>query len=309
MNNQSELRKLSHLTFRNIKLYFKDKMTFLVSLITPIILLVLFVAFLQSTYEDSILSIVAGFNLDQSLVDAFTGGWLFSSVLATSCITVAFCSGMMVIDKINKANIDFLVSPVKKSTLQLSYVLANLFSTLIIAFVLLAVGLIYLACVGFYIDFVDFLLIVFSIIITSLFGTVLANIIWTFTRSQGVVSGVCTLVSALYGFICGAYMPLNTMGEGMQAFVSLLPGTYATVLFRQGFLNGVLDEMGQTLPAGMVDGIASSFDVKMSFFGTDVSTLGLVLVITISTLVLLGIFILINSLRKKAKAKINRLVA
>ena len=299
MNKQSELRKMKYLTLRNIKLYFKDKMTFLVSLITPLILLVLFIAFLKSTYEDSILSIIQGFDLDQSLIDAFTGGWLFSSVLATSCITVAFCSGMMVIDKINKANIDFMVSPVKKSTLQLSYVLANLFSTFIITFVLLIVGLIYLACVGFYITFVDILLIVFGIIITSLFGTILANIIWTFTHSQGVVSGVCTLVSALYGFICGAYMPISTMGQGMQYFVSLLPGTYATVLFRQGFLNSVLNRMRETLPQGMINGIASGFDVKMSFFGHDVSTLALILVISISTIVLLGVFLFINKFKKK----------
>lgn len=300
MSSKAEFKKLTYLTSRNIKLYFKDKMTFLVSLITPLILLVLFIAFLKSTYESSLISITQGFNLDQKLIDAFTGGWLFSSVLATSCITVAFCSGIMVIDKINRANIDFMVSPVKKSTLQLSYVLANLFSTLIVTFVLLVVGLVYLACVGFYISFVDLLLIIFGIVVTSLFGTLLANIIWTFTHSQGVVSGVCTLVSALYGFICGAYMPINTMGAGMQGFVSLLPGTYATVLFRQGFLNGVLKEMGKTLPNEMIEGIASGFDVKMSFFGHDVSTLALILVITISTLVLLGIFLLINSLRKNS---------
>ena len=299
MNKQSELRKMRYLTLRNIKLYFKDKMTFLVSLITPLILLVLFIAFLKSTYEDSILSIIQGFDLDQSLIDALTGGWLFSSVLATSCITIAFCSGMMVIDKINRANIDFMVSPVKKSTLQLSYVLANLFSTFIITFVLLIVGLIYLACVGFYITFVDILLIVFGIIITSLFGTILANIIWTFTHSQGVVSGVCTLVSALYGFICGAYMPISTMGQGMQYFVSLLPGTYATVLFRQGFLNSVLNRMRETLPQDMINGIASGFDVKMSFFGHDVSTLALILGISISTIVLLGVFLFINKFKKK----------
>lgn len=303
MNKQSELRKMRYLTLRNIKLYFKDKMTFGVSLITPLILLVLFIAFLKSTYEDSILSIIQGFDLDQSLIDAFTGGWLFSSVLATSCITVAFCSGMMVIDKINRANIDFMVSPVKKSTLQLSYVLANLFSTFIITFVLLIVGLIYLACVGFYITFVDILLIVFGIIITSLFGTILANIIWTFTHSQGVVSGVCTLVSALYGFICGAYMPINAMGQGMQYFVSLLPGTYATVLFRQGFLNSVLNRMRETLPQGMINGIAGGFDVKMSFFGHDVSTLALILVISISTIVLLGVFLFINKFKKKTKTQ------
>lgn len=81
-------------------------------------------------------------------------------------------------------------------------------------------------------------------------------------------------------------MPINIMGEGMQGFVSFLPGTYATVLFRQGFLNGVLNEMGNTLPSEMIDDIAGGFDIKMSFLGHDVSLLGLILIITISTIVL-----------------------
>ena len=243
---KSELIKLRYLTSRNIKLYFKDKMTFFVSLITPIILLILFVTFLKSTYEDTILGIIGELELDQKVLDAFTGGWLFSSVLSVSCITVSFCSGIMVLDKISRANIDFMVTPVKKSTLKISYVISNLFSTLIVCFVLLAIGLIYLAVVGFYLSFVDIILIVLNIVLTSLFGTLLSNIIWSFTSSQGVVSGVCTLVSALYGFICGAYMPISTMGSGMQTLTSLLPGTYSTVLFRKSFLNGVLDEMNKT---------------------------------------------------------------
>ena len=300
---KSELKKLAYLTSRNVKLYFKDKMTFFVSLITPIILLVLFITFLKSTYENNIVSNIGNFTLDQKVIDAFTGGWLFSSVLSVSCITVSFCSGIMVLDKLNGASIDFLVTPVKKNTIKFGYVISNLVSTITVCLLLLVIGLVYLAIVGFYLSIIDIILIILNIVLTSLFGTILSNIIWSFTNSQGVVSGVCTLVSALYGFICGAYIPINTMGEGVQGFVSLLPGTYATVLFRQGFLNGVLDEMGKTLPAEMTTGIADGFDVNMSFFGYDVSTLGLILVISISTIVLLGIFLLINSLKKKQKNK------
>lgn len=302
---KSEFLKLSYLTSRNIKLYFKDKMTFFVSLITPIILLVLFVAFLNSTYQNSILEIIGDYELDSTLLNAFTGGWLFSSVLSVSCITVAFCSGIMIIDKINKANIDFMVAPIKKSTLNLSYVLANLFSTFIVCLVLLAIGLIYLAFIGFYLTFVDILLIIVNIILTSLLGTLIANIIWSFTSSQGVMSGVCTLVSALYGFICGAYMPINTMGEAMQGVTSFLPGTYSTILFRQSFLNSVLNEMGKTLPPEMINGIAEGFDCKFSFFGTDVSTLAMYLIIICSNLLLLGALFLISYIKKTNVSKIK----
>ncbi len=295
------LKKLGYLTIRNLKLYFKDKMTFLVSLITPIILFVLFATFLKSTYEQQLINIVGENVLSSSLINAFSGGWLFSSVLATSCVTVAFCSGIMIIDKINNADIDFKVTPIKNYILKLSYVIANMLSTFIVCFAFLIIGLIYLGIVGFYLTFIDVLLIIANMFLTSLFATLLANIIWSFARSQGVMSSVCTLVSALYGFICGAYMPISTMGEGIRNFTSLLSGTYSTILFRQGFLNGALDKMQETLPAPMVEAIKESFDVTYNAFGHDVPAWGMYLILIITCFVLLTVLIIISNIKIRRK--------
>ena len=297
------LKKLGYLTLRNLKLYFKDKMTFFVSLITPVILFVLFATFLKSTYEKQLIAIVGEGILPTSLINAFSGGWLFSSVLATSCITVAFCSGIMIIDKINSADIDFKVTPIKNYILKLSYVLANMLSTFIVCFVFLIIGLIYLGIVGFYLTFLDVLLIIANIILTSLFGTLLANIIWSFTRSQGVMSSICTLVSALYGFICGAYMPISTMGEGIKNFTSLLPGTYSTILFRQGFLNGTLDKMLEYVHSPVVDTIKQSFDVSYIAFGTNIPTWAMYLIILFTSVVLLILLIIISTIKIRRKTK------
>lgn len=49
------------LTKRNIKVFFKDKGMFFVSLITPVILLVLYATFLASVYRDSVASALNGF--------------------------------------------------------------------------------------------------------------------------------------------------------------------------------------------------------------------------------------------------------
>lgn len=297
------LKKLGYLTLRNLKLYFKNKMNFFVSLITPIILFVLFATFLKSTYEEQLITIVGKDTLPTSLINAFSGGWLFSSVLATSCVTIAFCSGIMIIDKINNVDTDFKVTPIKNYILKLSYVFANMLSTFIVCFVFLIVGLIYLSIVGFYLTFLDVLLIIINIIITSLFGTLLANIIWSFTRSQGVMSSICTLVSALYGFICGAYMPISTMGEGIRNFTSLLPGTYSTILFRQGFLNGTLDKMLEYVPSPMVDAIKQSFDISYVAFGINIPSWAMYLIILLTSLVLLIVFILISTIKIRRKKK------
>lgn len=288
------LRKIGYLILRNLKLYFKDTMTFFVSLITPIILFVLFITFLKTMYENNLLSITSGFELSNKQINAFTGGWLFSSVISTSCITVSFCSGIMVVDKINNADIDFKVSPVKDYILKLGYVFSNLLASFIVCMILLGIGLIYLGFAGFYITFIDILLIILNIILTSLIGTLIANIIWTFTRSQGVMSGVCTFISALYGFICGAYMPMSMMGESIKKVLAFLPCTYSTILFRKNFLSGVVRDMENTLPSPLIDAIRETFDISYVPFNEEISIVSMYIIILSTCLVLLLVLSLLS---------------
>ena len=88
---------------RNIKLFFKDKGMFFTSLITPMILLVLYATFLSNVYRDSFTANLPEFvKLSDELIDGLVASQLISSLLAVSCITVAFCSNfLMVQDKAN----------------------------------------------------------------------------------------------------------------------------------------------------------------------------------------------------------------
>ena len=133
------MKQFRELTRRNIILFFKDKGMFFTSLITPAILLVLYATFLGNIYKDSFLSsLPEGFTLAEDLINGLVGGQLMSSILAVSCVTVAFSSNMLMVqDKANGTIKDLSISPVKKSTLALSYYFATLISTLIIFSILL----------------------------------------------------------------------------------------------------------------------------------------------------------------------------
>ena len=139
------MKQFRELTRRNIILFFKDKGMFFTSLITPAILLVLYATFLGNIYKDSFLSsLPEGFTLAEDLINGLVGGQLMSSILAVSCVTVAFSSNMLMVqDKANGTIKDLSISPVKKSTLALSYYFATLISTLIICYVALAICLLY----------------------------------------------------------------------------------------------------------------------------------------------------------------------
>lgn len=293
-------------TKRNIKLFFKDKGMFFTSLITPAILLVLYVTFLANVYRDSLLSnLPLGLAVSDRLVEGFVGSQLISSILAVSCVTVAFCSNfLMVQDKSNGTHGDLCIAPVKPSVLSLGYYIATLASTLLVCFVAAAVCLVYMAIVGWYLSVADVLLLLLDILLLVLFGTALSSVINFFLSTQGQISAVGTIVSAGYGFICGAYMPISSFGVGLQRVLSFLPGTYATVLFRNHAMRGVLAGMqDEGLPAALIDALRDAFDCNLYFFGKPVSEPMMYLVLSASVLLLVGVYIALNVWRSRAPAK------
>jgi hypothetical protein len=54
------MKTMNALIRRNIKLFFKDKAMFFTSLITPLILLVLYTTFLSNVYKDSFMAAIPG---------------------------------------------------------------------------------------------------------------------------------------------------------------------------------------------------------------------------------------------------------
>ena len=199
------------LTKRNIKMFFKDKGLFFTSLITPVILLVLYATFLARVYHDSFVSNIPDYlNVSDKLINGTVGGELFSSLLAVCCVTVAFCSNtLMAQDKLTGARKDFMITPVKKSTLAISYYVATLLTTLIVSYIATGACFIYIAIEGWFLSVGDVFLILIDVFLLTLFGTAISSIINSFLSTQGQISAVGTIVSAGYGFICGAYMPIS----------------------------------------------------------------------------------------------------
>ena len=292
---------LGNLIRRNCRLFFKDKGMFFTSLITPVILLVLYATFLAKVYRDSFNSALPdAMQISDKLIDATVGGELFSSLLAVSCVTVAFCSNMLIVqDRVNGTRKDLTVTPVSKSTLALSYYTATLISTLMVCLIATGACFIYLAGIGWYMSGSDVAFILLDVFLLVLFGTALSSIINVFLTSQGQISAVGTIVSAGYGFICGAYMPISQFGDGLQKVLSFLPGTYGTSLLRNHALNGVFGEMSEAgFPDEVIDGIKDSVDCNLYFFDDKVATGTMYIILAASVTVLIGIYIMINVLRK-----------
>ncbi|MBQ1230725.1 MAG: ABC transporter permease, partial [Clostridia bacterium] len=108
------MKTLGALVKRNFRMFFKDKGAFFTALITPAILLVLYVTFLGKVYRDAFTAhFPEWLSIPEELVNGLVGGQLISSLRAVSCVTVAFCANMlMVSDKASGARNDLIVTPV-----------------------------------------------------------------------------------------------------------------------------------------------------------------------------------------------------
>lgn len=292
---------LGNLTRRNVRLFFKDKGMFFTSLITPMILLVLYATFLAKVYRDSFsAALPAGFPLDGAVIDATVGGQLISSLLAVSCVTVAFCSNLLMVqDKVSGARRDITVSPVKRSTLAVSYFLASAATTLIVTVAAFAVCLVYLAIVGWYMTVGDVLLMLLDVVLLTLFGTALSSCVNFSLSTNGQASAVGTIVSAGYGFICGAYMPISSFSDGLQKVLSFLPGTYGTALMRSHALAGAYRKMAESgFPDTVIDSIRDSIDCNIYFFGHKAELWAMYAVLVGATALLTAVYVLLYRLRR-----------
>ena len=289
---------------RNTKLFFKDKGMFFTSLITPLILLVLYATFLANVYRDSFSSAIPGIlKLDSKVLEGAVAGQLVSSLLAVSCVTVAFCSNLLMVqDKINGARRDFCVSPVRRSTLAAAYFSSSSLSTLIITFTALGVCLLYQLKKGWYLSGTDIMMLALDVFLLTLFGVALSSCVNFFLSTNGQSSAVGTIVSAGYGFVCGAYMPINSFSPALQKILSFLPGTYATSLIRNHAMRGAFSAMEDAgFPPEAMKTIRDAFDCNLYFFEKSVSEGAMFAVLGGSTAVLVLVYILFNILSKKER--------
>ena len=294
---------------RNCKIYFKDKVMFFTSLITPLALLVLYSTFLGNIYKSEVLAVVDAINkavpesltLSDKILNSFVGGQLLSSILAVSAINVAAsCNMLMVQDKATGAEKDLMISPVSPALLMISYYVATLISTFAVCYTATAVGFVYLAIVGWYMSFADVILLLVDVFILVMLGTAVTSLINFFLKTMGQVSAINSTISSGYGFICGAYMPISNFGEWLGNAIGFFPGAYGTSLLRRHALRGVIREMEECgITGDSLNYIKDRVDYSLYVFGNEIPAPVMYAALIGSILLLVGIYVLLGVLKNK----------
>lgn len=258
---------VSGLVERSLKIFLKDKASVFFSLLAPLIVLGLYLLFLGDIQMDGIKAAFEGAPTDDKLLKSFVDSWMLAGVVSVACVTVSFSvQGITVQDREKGVLNDMLASPISRGIIDLSYLISNFVVTLCICMIVLAVAFVYVAITGWTLSFVDVVLLIALTIMSVLSASVISTLVGLAFRTSSQHSAFVGIISAVIGFVMGAFMPLSAFPKGVQYVTLFVPATYSAALYRNLFMRGALEKIDAALP-GAEDGLKGSFSMELDFFG------------------------------------------
>ena len=305
------MRGFLGLTKRNLLLFFKDKQSIIFSLLTSMIVLALYLLFLKDTFVNAMDSAINQFPdlsslIDKNDKDMFANLILLTGILGSAMITVPYnCLITLVKDRENKVDYDILVTPLKRGEIILSYFVSAALSSVILTGIILAVGLATICMHGdIYLGTIDILKAFGVVALGSISATSIFMIIVLFLKSVSASGAFFGLLSAVSGFIIGAYIPISQFSEAIQTICNIFPASQITIVLRNVLINGLLEHMNTTLDGvdqGMfVTSIKELFSFKARLFDGyfDMSQMLVYIVVSIVICIVVQIFVYSKTYKK-----------
>lgn len=303
------------LTKRHFLVFFKNKIRVFYTLMVPIIILLVYICFLRalelSTVENILYQLEVQPNDElKKYINILVDSWMLSGIIALSTITISIQTNNIIInDKENGVNRDFSSSPIKKGLLIGSYFLFNFVVTLLICVVVLFVCLIYLAIMGeFVITFTDFILMLACLAFSCITSTLFTILICSFIKHESTLASIIASISAVAGFLIGAYMPLTMFPAVLRNVCCFIPSTYSCNLMRFSFMNTPINLVSDYLRSSnianaeeLIKTLTDNFGYNLNCFGYTLN-IGYQAVINIGAIVLL---VILNILSSKHLAKVT----
>ena len=286
---------------RNRKVYTRDRLAFLMSFLSVIILILVYQVFLGQIQIDAIKEAL---NSDTASTDTIqmVNYWLISGLTTIISMTSTLGAfGVMVSDREKKLSEDFKVSPISNFKIELSYaIFAILFGIIMTMFsCIFAIGMFN----GFssLLDFstMDYL----SILGTVSMGTVLAATIilpiLAFIRTSSAFTTLSTIVGTFIGFISGVYLSIGSVGETLQQIMTWFPLTQVNARLKQILMKDAISKVFDHAPSTVITNYKESYGIILrNASGEQLSTQFMFTYISIIIVVLLGVHFMIKKVKK-----------
>ena len=255
------MRGIWGLIKRNLLLFFKDWQSILFSLLTSIIVLVLYLLFLKGTFVSAMQSAMEQYPglvsmIAEKDIDMFANLLLLTGILGSAMISVSFsCITTLVRDRANKVDYDILATPLKRGQIIFAYFVSAVLSSTLLTGFILAIGLVGISLQGdTHLNGIQLVKAFAVVALGSISASAIFMIIVLFFKTVSACESFFGILSAASGFVIGAYIPISQFSNGVQTVCNLFPASQITIMLRNILLNGLLEHINTSL-AGVDQGM------------------------------------------------------
>ena len=263
---------------RNLRLYFRDRLGVFFSLLAAIILFLLYTLFLGSLQTRGLEEAFP--DAPDGSVKTFVDSWAFAGIVAITAVTTGLGAfSAFVEDGTTGRFRDFLVSPIKRSQLILGYLLSSFVIAVMMTMFVLVASVAYLFFVdGLVLTAQQLVLTVAYLLLSCAAYAALSAFVVSFVKTQGAFAALSTIVGTVLGFLCGAYIPVGSLPEGVANVINALPFGQSSMLIRQQFTETSLEGFAGSQPEAL-EGLREAYGITASVGDWDVTVAFVIVVL------------------------------
>ena len=285
------MKSIIALTQRNLKLFFRNKPLVFFSLLSVMIVVGLYVLFLGDINVQNIRSEI-GRDIPQ--IDALVFAWMLPGAVAISTMTLALGNMERLVDDAQSETLsDFMVSPVTRVQLILSYVISTILIAFLISMLMVGVSVVVVWSKGG--DWMQpwtLVQVIGIVLLMIISNSLLSLLIASFISSANTYGVVNSITGTFIGFVTGCYMPMGIMPVFVQNLFNALPVSMGASLLRQLYLAPIMDEVFAGTPANVVSDYRIFQGIDLVMFEQVLSPSLMFMVMLIGIVILFGLSVL-----------------
>lgn len=276
------MKEILALTKATCLSFFRDRASFVFSVLAASIIFVLYVLVLR----DMFIADYPGYDGMDNLMDS----WVLSGMLgvvsvASSTVILQF----IIADRNDGRDQDILVTPLGPYRIAAGHVLSTFIAGLIMSFIVLTIVILYLALTGCPLSAGGMLVTAVLLVPSSMSSAVIMFCITSFFRTAASTVGMNAIISTTVATVTGVYMPITSMPEIMQEIIMFFPATHFVSMFRNALAGDALDSCFAGADPYMLDMFRHDLGFDLFLNGTQFTLFASILVEVLVTLLFFAV--------------------
>lgn len=249
---------------RNLLLYFRNISDVILSVLSVVIAIGVYVLFLSKLQIDMVNGTVKNLNVSHKDILWLVNSWVLAGLLAITPVTSGLGGlGTLVHDMDKKITKDFKSSPVGKWKYPLSVLISSCIIGSVMSFLPLIIYSIYIyVATGHAFSISQYVKVCLMILYTSFFSCSVMGVITSLLKSRQAFTSLSIIAGTIIGFLEGVYMPIGMLPNKVQDVLKVIPFGHCAVVFRSILMSNSIDGVMGKVPESLQREYLECYGVK-----------------------------------------------